>query len=46
MTDKAITIIRRIGDWYIIEYDTYIRIYGAMKLLHLLPWFVPDKIIL
>jgi hypothetical protein len=46
MTDKAITVIRRIGDWYLMEHGTYIRIYGAMKPPHLLPRFVPDKLVL
>jgi hypothetical protein len=46
MTDKAIAIIRRIRDWYLMENDTYIRIYGAMKPPHLLPRFVPDKLVL
>jgi hypothetical protein len=34
MTDKALVIIRRIGDWYLMEHGTYIRIYGAMKAPH------------
>jgi hypothetical protein len=46
MTDKAITVIRRIGDWYLMEHGTYIRIYGAMKPPHLLPRFIPDKLVL
>jgi hypothetical protein len=46
MTDKAIAVIRRIGDWYLMEHDTYIKVYGAMKLPHLLPRFVPDKLVL
>jgi hypothetical protein len=35
MTDKEITVIRRIGDWYLMEHGTYIRVYGAMKPPHL-----------
>jgi hypothetical protein len=46
VTDKDITIIRRIGDCYLMEHHTYIRIYGAMKPTHLLPRFVPDKLVL
>jgi hypothetical protein len=46
MTDKAITVIRRIGDWYLMEHGTYIRIYGAMKPPHLLPQFIPENIVL
>jgi hypothetical protein len=46
MTNKALAIIRRIGDWYLMEHGTYIRIYGAMKAPHLLPRYVPDKLVL
>jgi hypothetical protein len=46
MTDKEMEVIRRIGDWYLMEHDTYIRVYGAMKPPHLLPQFVPDNIVL
>jgi hypothetical protein len=28
------------------EHNTYIRVYGAMKSPHLLPRFVPDKLVL
>jgi hypothetical protein len=45
MIDNAIAVIRRIGDWYLMEHDTYIRIYGAMKPPHLLPRFVPNKLV-
>jgi hypothetical protein len=37
MTDKEIIVIRRIGDWYLMEQNTYIRVCGAMKPPHLLP---------
>jgi hypothetical protein len=37
MTDKEITVIKRIGDWFLLEHGTYIRIYGSMKSPHLLP---------
>jgi hypothetical protein len=46
MTDKDMKVIRRIGDWYLMEHRTYIRVYGAMNLPHLLPRFVPDKLVL
>jgi hypothetical protein len=46
MIDNAIEVIRNIWDWYLMEYGTYIRIYGAMKPPHLLPRFIPDKIVL
>jgi hypothetical protein len=46
MTDKDIAVVRRIGKWHLMEKDTYIRVYGAMKPPHLLPWFVPKNLIL
>jgi len=46
MIDKAIVVIRKFGDWYLMYHGIYIRIYGAMKLPHLLPRFVPDKLVL
>jgi hypothetical protein len=46
MTNKALSIIQNIGDWYLMEHGTYIRVYGATKAPHLLPRFVPDKLVL
>jgi hypothetical protein len=39
MTNKALSIIQNIGDWYLMEHGTYIRVYGATKAPHLLPRF-------
>jgi hypothetical protein len=46
MIDKALSIIKNIGDWYLMEHGTYIRIYGATKAPHLLPCFFIDKLVL
>jgi hypothetical protein len=46
MTNNTIAITRRIGNWYLMEHGTYIRIYGAMKPPHLLPRFIPYNIVL
>jgi hypothetical protein len=46
MTDKALAIVHKIGDWYLMEHGTYIRVYGATKSPHLLPRFVPDILVL
>jgi len=32
MNDKSIVVIKRIENWYLMEYGTYIRVYGAMNL--------------
>jgi hypothetical protein len=44
MSDKV--VIRRIRDWYLMEHDTYIRMYGVMKPPHLFLQFVPAKLVL
>jgi hypothetical protein len=46
MTNKDIKIIIRIKDWYLMDHGNYIRVYDAMKSPHLLPQFIPDKIVL
>jgi hypothetical protein len=46
MIDKAQAIVKRIGDWYLLEYGTYLRIYRATKAPHFLPNFIPDKLVL
>jgi hypothetical protein len=46
MKDKAYAIIKRIGEWYLLEYDTYIRIYVVTKAPHPLPKFVPEILLL
>jgi hypothetical protein len=46
MTEKAIVFINRIWDWYLMEHDTYIKIYRARKAPHLLPRFVPEELVL
>jgi len=39
-------VLSNIGDWYIERDFTYIRIYGATKAPHLLPKFVPERLVL
>jgi hypothetical protein len=46
MTDKALAIIRRIGDSYLMEHGMYIEIYRETKAPHLLPIFIVDKMVL
>jgi hypothetical protein len=46
MTDKEIVVIRRIENWYFMENGTYIRVFDTMNPPHLLPQFVPDKLLL
>ena len=46
MSDKAQTIVERVGYWYLLEYGTYIKVYEATKYRQLLPKFVPDKLVL
>jgi len=46
MVDKDLSIVQKIRDWYLMEHGTYIRIYGAIKYLHLSPRFVPNRMVL
>lgn len=43
---EARNTIRSIGDWYIEEFYTYIRILGHTSAPHLLPKYVPDRLVL
>jgi hypothetical protein len=45
LTDNAKKIISHIGNWYIQENITYIRICGATEAPHLLPKYVPDRLV-
>lgn len=43
---EARNTVRSIGDWYIQEFYTYIRILGHTSAPHLLPKYVPDWLVL
>jgi hypothetical protein len=46
MTRKSLAIVCRVGDWYMLEYNTYIRINKTMKSPHILPKFIFDRLVL
>jgi hypothetical protein len=46
MLEKPTQAISKVGDWYVLEKGIYIRFYGATKAPHLLPKFIPDKLVL
>jgi len=46
MLEKEIVAMERIGDWFVMENGTYIRVYGATKDPHFLPRFILDKFVL
>jgi len=39
-------MLKCIGNWYLQEKFTYLRIYGAIASTHLLPIYVPNKLVL
>jgi hypothetical protein len=45
-TKEDINAIKEIGDWYIDEDFSYIRIFGCVATPHLLPRYVPNKLVL
>ena len=42
---EATALISTMGDWYVGEYFSYIRIWGS-KTVHMLPRIVPDRLVL
>ena len=45
LSDVAKNIISKVGHWYLDERDTYIRVISAIRAPHLLPVYVPDRLI-
>jgi hypothetical protein len=41
----AIKYLKEVGYWYMKKYYTYVSIYGATRPPHLLPKYVPDKLL-
>jgi hypothetical protein len=46
LSDEAKKVIAKIGHWYLDERETYIRVFGATGAPHLLPIYVPDRLVL
>jgi hypothetical protein len=46
ITEEAKGILKYIGNWYLQEKFTYFRIYGVVASPHLLPIYVPNKLVL
>jgi hypothetical protein len=38
--------MKDVADWYLGKYYTYIRVYGNTRAPHLLPCYVPDKLLI
>jgi hypothetical protein len=45
ISSGSINTLRGIGDWYMKKYYTFVRIFGAVGPPHLLPKYVPDKLL-
>jgi hypothetical protein len=45
ISSGAIKSLRGIGDWYMKKYYTFVRIFGATRPPHLLPKYVPNKLL-
>jgi hypothetical protein len=43
---EARTGMKGIVDWYFCKYYSYIRVYGTIGSPHLLPYFVPDHLLM
>jgi hypothetical protein len=46
LSKKEKNILTCIGNWYLEEKYTYLRIYGAMIPPHVLPIYVPDSLVI
>jgi hypothetical protein len=44
--DAAKRVVSKVGHWYLDERETYIRVFGATGAPHLLPIYVPDRLVL
>jgi hypothetical protein len=45
LSDAAKRIVSKVGHWYLDERDTYIRVFSATGAPHLLPIYVPDRLV-
>jgi hypothetical protein len=45
ISDKIVTNLGRIADWYIEEHFSYIRVFGCSVPPHALPQFLPDRLV-
>jgi hypothetical protein len=45
VSQGAIIVIKEIGDWCIGKYYTYFKIYGCSQAPHILPKYVPKKLL-
>jgi hypothetical protein len=46
MIEKGLDIVGRLGDWYLLKYGTYTKVYITMKPPHMLPEFVLYRMVL
>jgi hypothetical protein len=46
LSDKSKKVIEKIGHWYLGEQETYIKVFDATRAPHLLPIYVPERIVL
>jgi hypothetical protein len=46
LSDEAKKVISKVGHWYLDERETYIRVFGTTGAPHLLPIYVPDRLVL
>jgi hypothetical protein len=46
LSKEAKKVRSKMGHWYIDEHETYIRVFRATGVPHLLPIYVPDRLVL
>jgi hypothetical protein len=45
ISDKIVTNMGKIADWYIEEHLSYIRVFSCLVPPHALPKFLPDRLV-
>jgi hypothetical protein len=45
MFDRDQAIVGTVGDWYLLEYGTFIKVCGVIKSPHVLPKFIHDRLV-
>lgn len=46
MLKRRMDSISKVGDYYVSLLGVYLKLYGSTKAPHLLPYYMPDKIVL
>ena len=46
LSNEDIATLQNIGSWYILEYFTYIQVFGMSSSPHLFPTYIPNRLLI